>query len=54
MCFQQKARQEISFSKVNFQIAEATCVIIRIMKQANQTITENYLRRLNQERTSNI
>ena len=38
------------FFEVKFKIAEATCVTIRIMKQANQTITENYFRRLNQER----
>ena len=32
------------------EIAKATCVTVRIMKQENQTVTENYLRRLNQER----
>ena len=38
------------FFEVKFKIAEATCVTIIIMKQTNQTITENYFRRLNQER----
>ena len=42
------------FFEVKFKIAEATCVTIRIMKRANQIITENYLRKLNQERTSNF
>ena len=52
MCFQQKAENE--FFEVKFKTAETTCVTIRIIKQANQTITENCLRRLNQERTSNF
>ena len=35
--------------EVKFKIAEATCLTRRIIKQANQTITENYLQRLNQK-----
>ena len=65
MCFQQKARQEMSFSKSNLKLQkpedywslllqkpelQKTCVTITIMKQANQTITENYWRRLNREK----
>ena len=48
--FSAKSKAGNEFFEVKFKIAEATCVTIRIMKQANQTITENYLRRLNQER----
>ena len=48
--FSTKSKAGNEFFEVKFKIAEATCVTIRIMKQANQTITENYLRRLNQER----
>ena len=48
--FPTKSKAGNEFFKVKFKIAEATCVTIRIMKQANQTITENYLLRLNQER----
>ena len=44
-----KSKTENEFFKVKFKIAEAVCVTIRIMKQANQTITENYTPRLNQE-----
>ena len=49
MCFLIKSKVGNDFFEVKFKIAEATCVTIGIMKQANQTITENYLRRLNQE-----
>ena len=45
---QSKAGNE--FFEVKFRTTETTCVTIRIMKLANQTITEDYLRRLNQER----
>ena len=38
------------FFEDKFKIPEATCVTIRIMKQANQTIKESYLQRLNQGR----
>ena len=48
--FPTKSKAGNEFFEVKFKIAEATCVTIRIMKQANQTITENYLLRLNQER----
>ena len=37
------------FFKVKFKFAKATCATIRIIKQANQTATEIYLLRLNQE-----
>ena len=36
--------------EVKFKTAGATCVTIGVIKQANQTISENYLWRLNQER----
>ena len=48
--FSTKSKAGNDFFEVKFKIAEAACVTIRIIKQANQTITENYLRRLNQER----
>ena len=48
--FSTKSKAGNDFFEVKFKIAEAICVIIRIMKQANQTITENYFRRLNQKR----
>ena len=48
--FSTKSKAGNDFFEVKFKIAEAACVLIRIIKQANQTITENYLRRLNQER----
>ena len=48
--FSIKSKTGNEFFKVKFKIAEATCVTIRIMKQADQKTTENYLRRLNQER----
>ena len=48
--FPTKSKAGNEFSQVKFKIAEAICVTIRIMKQANQTITENYLLRLNKER----
>ena len=47
--FSTKIKAGNEFFEIKFKIAEATCVKIRIMKQANQTITENYLR---QERQS--
>ena len=47
--FSIKSKEGNEFLAVTFKITEATCVTIRIMKQANQTITENYLQRLNQE-----
>ena len=52
--FSIKSKAGNEFFEVKFKIAEATCVTIRIMKRANQIITENYLRKLNQERTSNF
>ena len=42
MCFQQNARQN-EFFEFKFKVAEATCVTLRIMKEADQTINENYL-----------
>ena len=42
--FSTKSKAGNDFFEVKFKIAEAICVIIRIMKQANQTITENYFR----------
>ena len=48
--FSTKSEARNEFFEVKFKIAEATYVTKRIMKQANQTITENYLQRLNQER----
>ena len=48
--FSTKSKVGNEFFEVKFKITEATCVTVRIMKQRNQTITENYLRRLNQER----
>ena len=48
--FSTKSKAANEFFEVKFKITEATCVTVRIMKQGNQTITENYLRRLNQER----
>ena len=48
--FSTKSKAGNEFFEVKFKIAEATCVTKRIMKQGNQTVTENYLRRLNQER----
>ena len=48
--FLTKSKSGNEFFEVKFKIAEATCVTIRIMKEANQTITKNYLLRLNQER----
>ena len=48
--FSTKSKAGNEFFEVKFKIAEATCVTIIIMKQTNQTITENYFRRLNQER----
>ena len=48
--FLRKSEAGYEFFKVKYKIAEASCVTIRIMKQTNQTITKNYLRRLNQER----
>ena len=47
--FSTKIKGGNEFFEVKFKIAEATCVTIRIMKQANQTFTEN-LQILNQER----
>ena len=52
--FSTKNKAGNKYFKVKFKIAESTCVAIRIMKQANQTITENYLQRSNQERESVI
>ena len=48
--FSTKSEARNEFFEVKFKIAEATYVTTRIMKQANQTITENYSQRLNQER----
>ena len=48
--FSTKSKLGNGFFEVKFKITEATCVTLRIMKQANQTITENYLLRLNKER----
>ena len=48
--FSTKSKLGNGFFEVKFKIAESTCVAVRIMKQANRTITENYLLRLNQER----
>ena len=48
--FSTKSKAGNEFFEVKFKIAEASCVTKRIMKQGNQTVTENYLRRLNQER----
>ena len=48
--FLTKSKAGNEFFEVKFKIGEATCVTIRIMKEANQTITKNYLLRLNQER----
>ena len=48
--FSTKSKTGNEFFEVKFKIAEVTCVTIRIMKQANHTITENYLRRLNLDR----
>ena len=50
--FSTKSKEWNEFLAVRFKIAEATCVTLRIMKQANQTITENYLKILNQETES--
>ena len=47
--FSAKSKAGNEFFEIKFKIPEATYVAIIIMKQANQTITENYLRRLNQE-----
>ena len=47
--FSTKSKAGNEFFEVKFKIAEVTCVTIRIIKQANQTTTEIYLRRLNQE-----
>ena len=48
--FSTKSKAGNDFFEVKFKIAEAIFVIIRIMKEANQTITENYFRKLNQKR----
>ena len=48
--FLTKCKSGNEFFEVKFKTAEATCVTIRIIKQENQTITENYSRRLSQER----
>ena len=48
--FSTKSKAGNEFFEVKFKITEANCVTVRIIKQGNQTITENYLRRLNQER----
>ena len=48
--FSTKSKAGNEFSEVKLKIAEATCMTIKIVKQANQTITENYLQKLNQER----
>ena len=48
--FSTKSKAGNEFFEVKFKILEAPYMAIIIMKQANQTITENYLRRLNQER----
>ena len=48
--FSTTSKAENKFFEVKFKIAETTCVTIRIMKQAIQTVTENYSRRLNQEK----
>ena len=45
-----KSKAGNEFFKFKFKIEEVACVTTRIMKQANQTITENYLQKLNQER----
>ena len=52
--FSTKSKAGNEFFKVKFKIAEGTCVTIRIMKQASQTITENCLLRLNQERENQL
>ena len=44
MCFgSTKSKVGNEFFEVKFKIAEATCVTIKIMKQANQAISENHL-----------
>ena len=48
--FSIKSKAGNEFSEVKLKIAEATCITIKIVKQANQTITENCLQKLNQER----
>ena len=48
--FSTKSKAGNEFLEVKFKIVEAICVTIRIMKQINQTVTKNYLRRLNPER----
>ena len=48
--FSTKSKEGNEFFEVKFKIADAPCVTIRTLKQANQTITENYFRRLNQDR----
>ena len=48
--FSKKGKEGNEFFEVKFKIAEVPCVTIRILKQANQIITENYFRRLNQDR----
>ena len=48
--FPTKTKAGNEFFEARFKIAEASCVTIRIMSQANKTITENYLPGLNQER----
>ena len=48
--FSTKNKAGNEFFEVKFKITKATCLTIKIMKQENQTITENYLRTLNQER----
>ena len=48
--FSTKSKTENEFFEVKLEIAKATFVTIRIIKQENQTVTKNYLQRLNQER----
>ena len=45
--FPKKSKAGNEFFEVKFKTAEATYVTIRIMKQANQTITENYYEIIN-------
>ena len=44
-CVFNKNQGRNEFFEIKFKIAEVTCVKIRIMKQANQTITEIKLNR---------
>ena len=43
------SRSENEFFDVKLKVSESKTVTVRILKQANQTITEAYLKRLRQE-----